>query len=129
MAASDAILDRKTIPIVPAQTSEPHAFGICAEAEPYALRVIGDSMAPEFTDGHIVIVDPVMTAHPGAYVIVDYAGETTLRQMVHDAERKYLRALNPSYPTIELTGEYRVRGVVVQRAGRRRGDRRQYYAD
>jgi len=26
--------------------------------EPYALRVIGDSMSPEFEDGHIIVVDP-----------------------------------------------------------------------
>ena len=33
--------------------------GCSAEGqEPFALRVIGDSMAPEFLDGHIIVVDP-----------------------------------------------------------------------
>jgi SOS-response transcriptional repressor LexA len=26
--------------------------------EPFALRVIGDSMAPEFQDGCIIVIDP-----------------------------------------------------------------------
>ena len=30
----------------------------CSASEPFALRVVGDEMAPEFEDGHIIIVDP-----------------------------------------------------------------------
>ena len=120
---------RKVIPIRITQTPEEERLEIsgCAEAEPYALRVIGDSMAPEFLDGHIVIVDPAMAVQSGAYVIIDYAGDTTLRQYVIEADRKYLRPLNANFPSIELVGEYRVRGVVVQRAGRRRKDHKHYY--
>ena len=28
----------------------------CSASEPFALRVIGDDMAPEFIDGNIIIV-------------------------------------------------------------------------
>ena len=120
---------RKIIPIRVGQTSEEERIEIsgCAEAEPFALRVVGDSMAPEFLDGHIVIVDPAMSVHSGAYVIIDYDGETTFRQFVIDNERKFLRAVNDGFPAIEITKEYRVRGVVVQRAGRRRKDHKHYY--
>jgi len=38
----------------------------CADHEPYALRVLGDSMEPEFADGCIVIVDPAGDAKSGA---------------------------------------------------------------
>ncbi|BAU47105.1 repressor [Sulfurifustis variabilis] len=121
--------ERKIIRISPAQTPEEerHEISGCAEAEPFALRVIGDSMAPEFLDGHIVIIDPAMPVESGAYVIVDYAGETTFRQYVIEDGRRYLRALNASYPSVELEGEFRVRGVVVQRAGRRRREHKRYY--
>jgi SOS-response transcriptional repressor LexA len=121
--------ERKIIPIRPTQSAdeERHEISGCAEAEPFALRVIGDSMAPEFLDGHIVIVDPAMPAESGAYVIIDYAGETTFRQLVIEDGRRYLRALNASYPSVEMVGEYRVRGVVVQRAGRRRREHKRYY--
>jgi SOS-response transcriptional repressor LexA len=68
-----------------------------------------------------------MSPESGAYVIIDYAGETTFRQLVIEDGRRYLRALNASYPSVEMIGEYRVRGVVVQRAGRRRREHKRYY--
>ncbi len=98
----------------------------CAELEPYALRVIGDSMAPEFLEGHVIIVDPGMSLAHGAYVVIDYQGETTFRQYWVEGERKFLKAVNEAYPTVEVTETYRVRGVVSQRAGRRRKDRKRY---
>ena len=113
----------KTIPIVPAQANKEHAeITSCADAEPYALRVIGDSMAPEFLDGHIIIVDPAMPPLNGAYVVIDYRGEITFRQF-----RKFLKALNEAYPTVEMVENYSVRGVVVQRASQRRKDHKHYY--
>ena len=41
----------------------------CAEAEPYALRVLGDSMLPEFKDGAIIVIDPAGAIRDGSYVI------------------------------------------------------------
>ncbi len=91
-------------------------------AEPYALRVIGDSMEPEFNDGHIIIVDPGMPAADGAFVVVDYDGDTTLRQIKIDGIRRHLKPLNDAYESVEITGPCHIRGVVIQRAtpGRRR---------
>ena len=60
----------------------------CAELEFYALRVLGDSMAPEFLEGHVVIVDPGMPLAHGAYVVIDYQSETTFRQYWVEGERK-----------------------------------------
>jgi DNA polymerase V len=118
----------KIIPIVPAQANqEPAEIKSCAEAEPYALRVIGDSMAPEFLDGHVIIIDPAMPPAHRAYVIIDYQGETTFRQYIVKDGRKFLKAVNEAYPTVEMVGSYAVRGVVIQRAGRRRKDHKHYY--
>ncbi len=118
----------KNIPIKSAVGNQEHAeIKSCAEAEPYALRVIGDSMAPEFLDGHILIVDPAMSPLHGAYVIIDYRGETTFRQFIVENGRKFLKALNSAYPVVELVENYSVRGVVVQRASRRRKDHKHYY--
>lgn len=121
----------KIIPIVSAVKPEnPSQENLdiksCAEAEPYALRVIGDSMAPEFLDGHIIVVDPVMKPRDGAYVVIDYRGETLFRQFTAKDGKKLLKALNKAYPTVEMVEEYRVRGVVIQRAGRRRADQKHY---
>jgi len=118
----------KSIPIqtitADALDAEAHS---CAEAEPYALRVIGDSMAPEFVDGCIIVVDPAMPPYHEAYVVIDYQGETTFRQFIVEGERKFLKALNAAHPSVELVGKYSVRGVVIQRAGRRRKEHKHYY--
>ncbi|MGE0876258.1 MAG: S24 family peptidase [Burkholderiales bacterium] len=98
----------------------------CSELEPYALRVLGDSMEPEFPDGCIVIVDPGYPPRDGAYVVVDYAGDVFFRQLVFDGERRFLKPLNPKYGGFELTPPYTIRGGVVQRAGRRRAERKYY---
>ncbi len=115
------------IPVVVREERTPdQEIHSCADLEPFALRVLGDSMVPEFTEGHVIIVDPGMPAAHGAYVVVDYEGETTFRQYWVKDGHKYLKPLNEAYPTVEITGTYRVRGVVTQRAGRRRSDRKRY---
>ncbi len=116
----------KNIPIQAGDAPDVEMHG-CAEAEPYALRVLGDSMEPEFADGSIIIVDPAMPPQSGAYVVIDYRGETTFRQFVVEEGRKLLKALNPAYPAVEMVERYSIRGVVVQRAGRRRKDHKSYY--
>jgi SOS-response transcriptional repressor LexA len=119
----------KNIPIqtVTADISDAEMHS-CAEAEPYALRVIGDSMAPEFVDGCIIVVDPAMPPQHEAYVVIDYQGETTFRQFIVEGERKFLKALNDdAHPAVELVEKYSVRGVVIQRAGRRRKEHKHYY--
>lgn len=99
----------------------------CSALEPYALRVVGDSMAPEFWDGCIVIVDPGSNPGHETYVIADMGGdEVTFRQLIVDGARRYLKPLNPSYPIVEWQPTYTVRGVVVQRAGTRRAHRKHY---
>lgn len=100
----------------------------CSAAEPFALRVLGDSMLPEFREGHIIIIDPGMSLHDGAYVVADYDGDTTFRQFVIDeAGRKYLKPLNDEFATIEINGPCKFHGVVVQRAGTRRKEHKHYY--
>lgn len=122
----------KIIPIASAgadqekPTQENSEITSCAEAEPYALRVIGDSMAPEFLDGNIIVVDPVMSPRDGAFVIIDYRGETLFRQFIVESDKKFLKAINEAYPTVEMEEDYRVRGVVIQRAGLRRADHKHY---
>jgi len=98
----------------------------CSALEPYALRVLGDSMEPEFADGCVIIVDPGYVPRDGSYVIVEFAGDVFFRQLVFDGERRFLKPLNPKYGGFELTAPYRVRGGVVQQAGRRRAQRRHY---
>lgn len=100
--------------------------GGCSALEPYALSVIGDSMMPEFWDGCVVIVDPAHAATDQAFVIAEVNGEPVFRQLVIEAGRRFLKPLNPAYPTVEWMPPYNLRGVVVQRAGRRRAQHKHY---
>lgn len=100
--------------------------GGCSALEPYALRVIDDSMAPEFWDGCIIIVEPGGAARHGSFVVVDCSGDTVLRQLQIEGGQRFLKPLNPGYPVIELAGGHDIRGVVVQRAGRRRSQHKHY---
>lgn len=102
------------------------AGGACAEAEPFALMVKGDSMAPEFNDGHIILVDPGMPPGHASYVVAETNGEYIFRQLQFVGDRKYLVPLNDRYPTLELEHDRAVVGVVTQRSGRRRHETRRY---
>ena len=105
----------------------------CIEAEPFALQVIDDSMAPEFAPGCVVVIDPTGLATDGAFVLAEVDGEYVFRQLRRTEEGDRLVALNDSYPAIPLAGRTRrqsppasVRGVVVQRAGARRRYHKRY---
>jgi SOS-response transcriptional repressor LexA len=53
--------------------------------------------------------------------------EYTFRQLVWDEDKRYfLKALNEACETVEIPGLHVVKGVVVQKAGRRRSERKHY---
>jgi len=87
----------------------------------YALRVDGDSMVnpnplgKTYPPGCIVYVDPDMPITNGCRVIAKIPSEekATFKVFVEDAGRRYLRPLNPTYPTIEMTEGMLICGVVV----------------
>lgn len=95
-------------------------FGACASKAPFALQVLGDSMEPEFKDGTVIIVDPGIPLHHNAYVVIDYQGETTLRQFIVREDKHYLVALNDNYPEVIIKEDYNIRGIVSQQARSRK---------
>jgi DNA polymerase V len=99
--------------------------GSCG-AEPFALRVIGDSMAPEFKDGCIIIIDPEGGITDGCYVLAHHNEGYIFRQLVFAGGRYLLKALQEGHETIEMPDLAPVAGVIVQQAGRRRADRKHY---
>ena len=98
----------------------------CSESEPYALRVLGDSMLPEFKEGVIIIIDPAGTIKDGSYVTATHEDELIFRQLLIREERYYLQPLNDLYDTIEISGLEVITGVITQQAGTRRKDRKHY---
>ena len=94
--------------------------------ELFALRVVGDSMSPEFKEGSIIIVDPSGVIRDGAYVLALHNEEYIFRQLVYGENTYYLTALQEGHETIEIPDLDRIQGIVVQQAGRRRADRKHY---
>jgi SOS-response transcriptional repressor LexA len=102
--------------------------GGCSGGESFALRVLGDEMAPEFNDGEIIIVEPDGALKDGSFVLARYGGEWIFRQLCRRAGGWVLHALNPErrdLPDLPLPGLDAVHGVVIQKAvpGRRRRSR------
>ena len=78
----------------------------------YALRVQGDSMAPTFTEGMVLVVEPEMDASPGDFVIAKNGDdEATFKKYVRDGGQEFLKPLNPQYPMMPM-GTYKIIGVV-----------------
>ncbi len=100
--------------------------GGCSSSEPFALRVLGDSMEPEFNDGCIVVVDPTGVVESGCYVIAMHEGEYIFRQLILENDRLFLTALNEGYEHLEIPSMAAIKGVITQRAGRHRKDRKHY---
>lgn len=98
----------------------------CSESEPFALRVLGDSMLPEFKEGVIIIIDPAGAVRDGSYVIANHNDELIFRQLRIQDEKYFLQPLNDLYDTVEISGLEAVQGVITQQAGTRRKDRKHY---
>ena len=100
----------------------------CTEAEPFALRVLDDSMEPEFRRGCIIIIDPTGRATDGSYVLVEGHDEMLFRQLSKSAVGWLLKPLNPDFEDSNEVAENlsNVLGVIVQRAGLRRSYHKRY---
>ena len=108
----------------PVAAVEPDA-GACSGAESFAMRVLGDDMAPEFNEGEIIIIEPDGALKHGSFVLAQLAGEWIFRQLRQSGEGWALHALNLArndLPVLPLPDLAAVRGVVIQKAvpGRRR---------
>ncbi|MCD4690291.1 transcriptional repressor LexA [bacterium] len=83
----------------------------------FALRVLGDSMRDAgIHNGDVVIVNPEPDARNGDVIVAMIDDEATVKEYQRRGEHICLKAHNPAYDDIELTGaegEVRVLGKVV----------------
>lgn len=82
----------------------------------FAVNVKGDAMWPQFQEGNIIIVDPhkMVENRDFALFSIFKTGETVLRQLFVDNGVKILKAVNPIFPSMSLTDEDCIIGVVVE---------------
>lgn len=90
----------------------------------FALRVRGESMYDphgrrSFREGDIVYVDPDRQSENGSLVIAKLTDsqEATFKQLVIEDEKRYLKALNPSWPErmMPINGNCIIVGVVFSK--------------
>jgi len=83
----------------------------------FAVRVINDSMEPEFTEGDIVIINPNLEAKSGDFVIAKNGEEeVTVKKLVVKGSTSMLVPLNPKYDPILIDGPHiRIIGKVVEK--------------
>lgn len=84
------------------------------------LEVKGDSMTSpvgtSVTEGTLILVDTEADVQSGRLVIAKLAdsGQATFKKLVDDGGRRYLKPLNPAYPTELCAENCRIVGVVVR---------------
>ena len=99
----------------------------CTDAEPFALRVLDDSMEPEFKAGCIIIVDPTGRATDGSYVLAEKTSDMLFRQLKQNTDGWSLAPLNEQYASTDTAADLsEIAGVIVQRAGARRSYHKSY---
>ena len=94
--------------------------------EAFALRVLDDSMSPEFVEGCIIIIDPEGVIADGSYVFARHNDGYIFRQLVFGEGVYYLQALADGHEIIEMPDLSAIEGIIIQQAGRRRSDRKHY---
>jgi SOS-response transcriptional repressor LexA len=109
----------------PLAAPDPHDDTGCSAGESFALRVLGDDMAPEFNEGDIIIVEPDGALKDGCFVLAQRAGQWIFRQLVRRGEAWCLHPFNPAridLADLPLPDLSAVHGLVIQKAvpGRRK---------
>jgi SOS-response transcriptional repressor LexA len=87
----------------------------------FALKVMDDSMQPEFYERDIIIVNPHEIPDHDDYVIVkNNQGVTAFRQLKRYGKTRILHPTNPKYPDIEFSGrhQFKIVGKVVEKKKR-----------
>lgn len=122
-----SIKDKFSVPTPDDSRLEPST---CKEAEPFALRVLDESMQPEFRKGCIILIDPTGRATDGSYVLANTTEDTgpIFRQLCKNEQDQWiLSALNNAYPDTATREDLSdITGVIVQRAGVRRSYHKHY---
>jgi len=91
----------------------PTTLGISNPGKAFAVRVRGDSMIDAgIFSGDIVVLEH-KEAKPGDIVAALIDGENTLKRLVKDNGRVYLKAENENYPNLVPMEKLDIQGVVV----------------
>jgi SOS-response transcriptional repressor LexA len=110
------------------EAADMHAVGVSGEGDPvhspkavgphaFALRVEGDSMAPRYLPGDIIVVDPEIMCDNDSPCVVVLNGEATFKFFRETNDAIVLAPMNNKHPDITIRKDsqvdFRVVGKVV----------------
>lgn len=89
-----------------------------ASEQTFVLRVVGESMMPEYPPGRMIYVDPEVPPESGDDVIavlIETNEATFKRLIVEPGSANMLKALNPAWhnPYLPINGNCQIIGVIV----------------
>jgi repressor LexA len=91
---------------------DPAFCGIHDRSKAFALRVAGDSMVGrKIFDGDVVLLEHDAAPRNGDVVAALIDMESTLKTLVHENGRNWLRAENPLFPDLIPVSDLQVQGV------------------
>jgi DNA polymerase V len=106
------------IPVV-AATAQEGAMNdsACSGKEIVALMVLGDSMAPEFIEGEIIVIEMGAPAKDGSFVVAEVEKEDFIFRQLRRGEKGdwLLHALNTAYPNTAISGLDTIKGVITHK--------------
>jgi SOS-response transcriptional repressor LexA len=117
------VKDEANEPFAPGAADEWFDFDTAASTSAFCLRVRGDSMVnpsgaePTFPDGCIIGVEPRRRPKSREFAVFRFndSDEATFKQYFIEGGLKYLKPLNPSYPTIPISPDVQLVGTVFEK--------------
>lgn len=82
----------------------------------FAITLKDSTMEPNFPEGTILIIDPLLKAKNQDYVIAFHEAQSlaTFKQLLLDGNDIYLKPLNPEFKTIKATETHVIMGTMIQ---------------
>jgi phage repressor protein C with HTH and peptisase S24 domain len=103
-AGADGFFDETGYPVGAAETVRFPGLG---DERVYALEITGDSMAPSFRPGDVVVVQPGTPVRRGDRIVVrTRSGEVMAKELGRRNDQSVeLLSLNPAYPAREVSAD------------------------
>ncbi|WP_020209010.1 LexA family protein [Gilvimarinus chinensis] len=82
----------------------------------FCLKIVGDSMTPDYREGEYILVDPAIEPKHGDDVVArEPDGRHTFKRLQDTPDGMFLLALNPDHPNrkIQIPPDTRICGVVT----------------
>lgn len=82
----------------------------------FAIRMEDNTMAPQYPEGSVLIIEPTIKACDKDFALVHIEGQAKaqFKQILFDNEDLYLKPLNSDFEIKRVEGNYKIIGVLVQ---------------